>query len=186
MKTNTKLTCDPGEKAEESCSLSKARPATGTTMYSEPWKQPMDIDVKGWLTSKGSVALPLCIFCLFNVIYPPYLRVLVKIGMTVIFFTYTSCEHNNSYYYLGKRDMLPQMPSPSKLFSIISPCTVPLNHGLNFFSFFIFRAAPAAYGGSQASSQIGAVATGQHCSHSNAKSEPCLHPTPQLMAMPDP
>ena len=47
-------------------------------------------------------------------------------------------------------------------------------------------AAPAAYGGSQARGRIGAVATGLHQSHSNAGSEPCLQPTPQLTAMPDP
>ena len=48
-------------------------------------------------------------------------------------------------------------------------------------------AAPAAYGGSQARGQIGAVATGvHHHSRSNTGSEPCLQPTPQLMATPDP
>ena len=46
-------------------------------------------------------------------------------------------------------------------------------------------AAPAAYEGSQARGRIGAVATGLHQSHSNAGSEPCLQPTPQLMATPD-
>ena len=46
-------------------------------------------------------------------------------------------------------------------------------------------AAPAAYGGSQARGRIGAVATGLHQSHSNAGSEPCLQPTPQLTATPD-
>ena len=35
-------------------------------------------------------------------------------------------------------------------------------------------AAPAAYGGSQARGQIGAVATSLHQSHSNAGSEPRL------------
>ena len=41
-----------------------------------------------------------------------------------------------------------------------------------FFSNFIFRAVPVAYGGSQARGQIGAVAAGLHHSHSNARSEP--------------
>ena len=41
-----------------------------------------------------------------------------------------------------------------------------------FFFFFLFRAAPEAYGGSQARGPIG--------------SEPHLRPTPQLMAWPDP
>ena len=51
--------------------------------------------------------------------------------------------------------------------------------------FFFFRATSAAYGGSQASSWIGAVAAGIHHSHSNSRSEPSLWPTPQLMAMLD-
>ena len=42
-----------------------------------------------------------------------------------------------------------------------------------------------AYGGSQARDRIRAVAAGLHQSHSNVGSEPCLHPTPQLTAMPD-
>ena len=52
---------------------------------------------------------------------------------------------------------------------------------------FSFRAAPTAYGSSQARCQIRAAVAGLH--HSNAKSEPCLHYTAttlQLMAMPDP
>ena len=58
-----------------------------------------------------------------------------------------------------------------------------------FFLFFVFvfsRAAPAAHGGSQTRGLIGAVAAGPHHNHSNARSEPHLSPTPQLMAMPDP
>ena len=59
-----------------------------------------------------------------------------------------------------------------------------------FIYFFIFcpfvfsRAAPAAYGGSQARGPIGAVAAGLR--HSNARSEPCLRPTPQFTATLDP
>ena len=59
------------------------------------------------------------------------------------------------------------------------------NHKFFFFSVF-FRAAPVAYGGSQARGQVGAVATCLHQSHSNAGSKPCLWPTPQLTAMLDP
>ena len=55
-----------------------------------------------------------------------------------------------------------------------------------FFCLFFFRAAPAAYGGSQARGLLGAVAAGLHQSHSNAGSEPSLRPTPQLTATPDP
>ena len=62
----------------------------------------------------------------------------------------------------------------------------------NFISFFflffcgLFRAAPAAYGGSQGRGPIGAVATGLSQSHSNTGSKPHLRPTPQFRAMPDP
>ena len=49
------------------------------------------------------------------------------------------------------------------------------------FFFCLFRAAPAAHGGSQAKGQIGAVASDLHHSHSNASSEPCLRATPQLV-----
>ena len=48
--------------------------------------------------------------------------------------------------------------------------------------FFIFRAAPTAYGGSQARNRIRAAAAGWHHSHINARSEP----QPQLMATPNP
>ena len=56
-----------------------------------------------------------------------------------------------------------------------------------FISFFIFifsRAAPVAYGGSQARGPIGATAAGLHHSHSHAGSELRLRPTPQLRATP--
>ena len=60
-------------------------------------------------------------------------------------------------------------------------------------SFFFFRAAPVAYGGSQApykgsQGRIIAVAVGLHHSHSHSKagSKPYLQCTPQLMARPDP
>ena len=43
-----------------------------------------------------------------------------------------------------------------------------------------------AYGGSQARDGIGAVATGLHHSHSNARSKPGLRPIPELTAMLDP
>ena len=57
----------------------------------------------------------------------------------------------------------------------------------NFFFFLsLFRAAPIVYGGPKARGRFGAVATGLWHSHRNARSEPCLQPTPQLTAMPDP
>ena len=59
----------------------------------------------------------------------------------------------------------------------------------NFYYYYfliILRATPMAYRGSQARGQITAVATGLHHSHSNARSEPYLLSTPQLMATPGP
>ena len=61
---------------------------------------------------------------------------------------------------------------------------VPKWEGTYFF--VLFRAAPEAYGGSQARGQIGAAAVGLHHSHSDARSKPHLQPTPQLTARPDP
>ena len=55
-----------------------------------------------------------------------------------------------------------------------------------FFFFLLFRAAPEAYGSSQARGRIGAAAAGLHHSHSNTRSEPHLWLTPQLTAMRDP
>ena len=54
------------------------------------------------------------------------------------------------------------------------------------FIICLFRATPAAYGSSQARGWIGAVAARLRHRHSNARSKPCLQPTPQLMAMLDP
>ena len=45
---------------------------------------------------------------------------------------------------------------------------------VSFFFFCLFRVAPAAYGGSQASSPIRAIAAGLHHSPSNAGSKLCL------------
>ena len=55
---------------------------------------------------------------------------------------------------------------------------------LEFF-FCLSKAAPLAYGGSQARGQIRAEATSLHHSHSNARSELYPQPTLQFMAMPD-
>ena len=55
-----------------------------------------------------------------------------------------------------------------------------------FIYFAISWVAPVSYEVSQARGRIGAVAMGLRQSHSNAGSEPRLHPTPQLKATPDP
>ena len=58
---------------------------------------------------------------------------------------------------------------------------------LFIYLFFVFsRAAPMAYGGSQARGRIGAVVISLHQSHSNTGSEPSLQHTPQLTALLDP
>ena len=62
-----------------------------------------------------------------------------------------------------------------------------MKHDLDFVSLsssFFLRAAPAAYGGSQAGGPMGPVAAGLH--HSNARPEPHLRPIPQLIAALDP
>ena len=51
-----------------------------------------------------------------------------------------------------------------------------------FLHFLLFRAPPAVYVSSQARGRIGATAAGLHHSYSNMGSEPCLPPTPRLMA----
>ena len=61
-----------------------------------------------------------------------------------------------------------------------------LSFFLSFFSFFFllhFR-APEAYGGSQGLNRSCSLGLGR--SHSSTGSEPCLRPSPQLKAMPDP
>ena len=56
---------------------------------------------------------------------------------------------------------------------------------LSFF-FLLFRAAPTAYGSSQAKGRIGATAASLHHSHRISGSEQHLRPTPQLRATQDP
>ena len=71
--------------------------------------------------------------------------------------------------------------------AVWQPCGLCIWETLYFFylCFFVFfRAAPTAYGASQARGRIGA-ANASLC-HSNAGSELPPWPTPQLMAMPDP
>ena len=54
------------------------------------------------------------------------------------------------------------------------------------FQFCFLGPAPVTHGGSQARGRIEAVATGLHQSYSNARCKPCLRPTPEFMAIPDP
>ena len=75
--------------------------------------------------------------------------------------------------------------SPALPSSDLSLDSVPCHNSFFFylFVFCLFRATPAAYGGSQARGRIGAVvATSLGQRHSNAGPEPHLQPTPQLTA----
>ena len=53
-----------------------------------------------------------------------------------------------------------------------------------YYIFLTFRAAPVAYGSSQARDRVGAVAASHN--HSKARSRLCLRSTAKLRAMPDP
>ena len=97
------------------------------------------------------------------------------------------CIHTLSYMYILL--MSQYAPYQSRIQSSVMGCTW-LSFSFLFHIYFknLYRAAPVAYGGSQARGQIGAVAAGLCRSHSNsnARSELPLQPTPQLMATPDP
>ena len=74
-----------------------------------------------------------------------------------------------------------------KLFKIdINSSHPPVKLFFFLFGQCLLRVTPETYGGSQARGRIGAAAASLHHSHSNARSEPSLRPTPQLMAMLDP
>ena len=77
----------------------------------------------------------------------------------------------------------PWAGQPPHLTALISPLL--LDTIVLFFYFLLFRAAPVAYGSSQARGRIGATAAGPHHSHSNAGSQPPLQTTPRLTAMLD-
>ena len=73
----------------------------------------------------------------------------------------------------------------SKMFFQISTM-VSLNIEAHFIIFFFFTATPAAYRSYQSRDHIRAIAAGLNHSYSNARSEPRLWPTPQLVVMLDP
>ena len=83
--------------------------------------------------------------------------------------------------------ILTVLKSPGLVFCRLSHILELLDCFFSFFCLFaISWAAPAAYGGSQARSRIGAVAASLHQGHSNVGSEPRLRPTPQLTGTSDP
>ena len=80
---------------------------------------------------------------------------------------------------------------------LTNSCSSSETQGFFFFFFLVvvfccfvfvclFRPALLAYGNSQARGVIGAVTADLFHSPSNARSEQCLGPTPQLTVMPDP
>ena len=73
-----------------------------------------------------------------------------------------------------------------KIFLIVSMACFILFFSFFCFFFPLFRAAPEAYGSSQAKGWIGGTAVSPSHSHSNTVSKPHLWPTPQLMATLDP
>ena len=107
-------------------------------------------------------------------------------------------KHNSLHLPNPNSPSIPLLPpsslAPTSLFSLSVSLflfcrEVHLYHILILFIYlFIYclflssRAAPAAYGGSQARGLIGAVATGLRHGQSSVGSEPCLQPWPQLMA----
>ena len=92
------------------------------------------------------------------------------------------------HYLLKKLPFLYQIALYLGWKSAASPASPVCSTDLSahIFSYFLFRAAPAAYGSSEARGQIQAAAAGLHHSHSNSGSELHLGPTLQLMATPDP
>ena len=94
-----------------------------------------------------------------------------------------SLNHNSN---LGNKNKLEGKKSIIKMVSLINKVARTHSVVQNFFYFFIliflsfclFRAVPVAYEGSLARSPIGVVAASLHHSHSNARSEPDLRPTP--------
>ena len=95
----------------------------------------------------------------------------------------------DSHLTLGFLLSLPKRwPHPCSHLLQASPIypLLPLFFFFLFLFFVCFRAAPAAYGGSQARGQVGTVAASLHQSHSNARSKSHLQPTPHLTAMLDP
>ena len=85
-----------------------------------------------------------------------------------------SCDLPHAGYFDFSFVLMP-FPSPPPALSL----------SLSLFR-SLFRAAPAAFGGSQARGWMWAAATGLHHRHSSAGSEPWLWPTPQLAAAPGP
>ena len=122
-------------------------------------------------------------------LFPPFFVRLLENPLAVVSMPASSTSSFLIYSHLGRRPMW-----PNQYLKWVN------RHGMRFwrpryeqsmwiFFFFpilLFRAAPTAYGVSQARGRIPATAAGLRHSHSNRGSELCLWPTPQLMATMDP
>ena len=97
-----------------------------------------------------------------------------------------SAHDNSRHFSLSLLFLLLDFVSLSTGFLILIISILLIFLKFYFILFFLFRVTLMAYGCSQARGPIGAVAADLHHSHSNARSELRLQPTPQLTAMPDP
>ena len=108
----------------------------------------------------------------------------------MVFFVFLVLSYRRCFYILEMNPL--SVASFANIFSHSVSCLFFLFsisfavQKLFFLFFWLFRAAPSAYGGSQTMGQIRAVAAGLRHSPSNTRSEPRLRPTPELTATLDP
>ena len=88
-------------------------------------------------------------------------------------------RYNSLHLLIPNSQSIPLLPVPLATKSVLQV------HEFICFFFFFLRASSVAYGGSQARGQMRAVVAGLSHSHSNARSELCLWPAPQLTATAD-
>ena len=111
---------------------------------------------------------------------------LAPFALTTLDFVHLSNSHGLSCF----RVFAQAIPSAGISFQS-PPLLVPISFCHNDVSswlifFFLFRAAPVAYGSSWARGWIRAVAASLHHSYNNARSKRHLQPAPQLEVTPDP
>ena len=123
-----------------------------------------------------------------SIFYPSAKFIIVSHCGFIYFLIISNLKHISSLDWTSKFPVQASFyVSPTLLLSCVFSFYLLLFIYLFIFCLFTPSwAAPAAYGGSQARGRIGAAAASLHWSHSNLGSEPCLQPTPQLMAIPDP
>ena len=75
---------------------------------------------------------------------------------------------------------------PMDDYILTSPTVWDVQGFAGLFACFAFHASPTANGSYQTRGPTRAAAASLHHSHGSARSEPCLQPTAQLTAVPDP